>query len=335
MQAQAQRQRVFSGIQPTGKLHIGNYVGALSLWAENQERYDNIFCIVDLHTLTIPEAVDPQRLHAKSRELAALYIACGIDPKRSIIFVQSTVSAHAELAWILSCLTPTGWLERMTQYKVKSAQQESVSAGLLCYPVLQGADILLYGTHQVPVGEDQRQHIELARDIAGRFNRTFGDIFVLPEPLVRESGARIMGLDDPSAKMSKSIGEIRAGHSVGLIDSADAIRSAVMRATTDSGNDVRFESASPGVLNLLTLFEVLSGEPRLQIEARFEGKGYGYLKRTVAEQVIAALEPVRNRYRELTADPAYIETVLDQGTERAREIAFPTLQRVKGLTGLG
>ena len=177
--AQVRRQRVFSGVQPTGKIHIGNYVGALSLWAENQDRYDNLFCVVDLHALTIPEAVDPVKLRAKIRETAALYVACGIDPDQSTIFVQSRVSAHSELAWVLNCATPLGWLERMTQFKAKSQTQESVGTGLLDYPVLQAADILLYGTHQVPVGEDQRQHIELTRDIATRFNRMFGQVFTL------------------------------------------------------------------------------------------------------------------------------------------------------------
>ncbi|MGH3566955.1 MAG: tryptophan--tRNA ligase [Pseudonocardia sp.] len=204
----------------------------------------NIFCVVDLHALTIPEAIDPVKLYAKSREVAALYVACGIDPERSIMFVQSKVSAHAELQWILNCVTPVGWLERMTQYKVKAAGQESVGTGLRDYPVLQAADILLYQTHQVPVGEDQRQHIELTRDIASRFNHLFGEAFTLPEVLIRKSGARIMAFDDPTSKMSKSIGAIRAGHSVGLLDSPDEVRKTIMRAATDSGSDTRFETGS-------------------------------------------------------------------------------------------
>lgn len=332
---QTQRPRVFSGVQPTGKLHIGNYLGALSLWAENQDRYDNVFCVVDLHALTIPEAVDPTTLRAKTREIAALYVASGIDPDRSTIFVQSHVTAHAELAWILTCVTPVGWLERMTQYKVKSATQESVGAGLLVYPTLQAADILLYDTNLVPVGEDQRQHIELTRDIAVRFNRLFGEAFVLPEAMLRTSGARIMGLDDPTAKMSKSIGAVKGGHSIGLTDPPDMIRRAIMRAETDSGNDVRFETAGPGVLNLLTMYEVLSGQPRDEIEAEFDGHGYGHLKKAVAEQVLTALEPLQRRFGELMADPAELDRMLDAGADRARPRAEATLARAREATGLG
>ncbi|WP_322755650.1 MULTISPECIES: tryptophan--tRNA ligase [unclassified Frankia] len=330
-----QRERAFSGIQPTGKIHIGNYVGALSLWVENQDLYDNIFCIVDLHSITIPEAIDPAVLRAQTRETAALYVAAGINPEKSVIFVQSAVSAHAELAWILNCVTPLGWLERMTQFKTKSAAQESVGTGLLDYPVLQAADILLYGAHRVPVGEDQRQHVELTRDIAQRFHHMFGAAFVLPEPLIRSSGARIMGLDEPTMKMSKSLGTTKAGHSIGLVDTPDQIRAAVMRATTDSSNDTRFETAGPGVVNLLTLFEILSGQNRDEVENVFEGKGYGFLKRTVADQIVASLEPIRTRFTELMADPAGLEGILVDGADRARQIANATLDKVKGLTGLG
>ena len=236
---------VFSGVQPTGKLHIGNYIGAISQWVEHQDKYESIFCIVDLHAITIPEAVRPEYLRAKTREVAALYIACGIDPDRAAIFVQSHVSAHAELAWILNCVTPLGWLERMTQYKSKAAQAESVGTGLLVYPALMAADILLYDTNFVPVGEDQRQHIELTRDVAERLNHLFGPVFTIPEAMIREGGARIMGLDDPTAKMSKSIGEVQAGHSIGLLDEPSAIRKAIMRAVTDSGSEIRFQGASP------------------------------------------------------------------------------------------
>ena len=332
---QTQRPRVFSGVQPTGKLHIGNYVGALSLWAENQDQYDNVFCVVDLHAVTIPEVVDPAVLRAKTRESAALYVAAGIDPERSTIFVQSHVKAHAELAWILTCVTPVGWLERMTQYKVKSAQQESVGAGLLSYPVLQAADILLYDADLVPVGEDQRQHIELTRDIAARFHHMFGDVFVLPEALVRASGARIMGLDDPTAKMSKSIGQAKVGHAIGLTDPPNVIRKAIMRAETDSGNDTRFETAGPGVLNLLTMHEALSGQPRDKIEAEFDGQGYGHLKRTVADLVLSTLEPMQQRYHELMDDPAELERMLAAGADRARPRAEATLARAKAATGIG
>jgi tryptophanyl-tRNA synthetase len=329
------KQRVFSGIQPTGKLHIGNYIGAISLWVESQQRYDSLFCVVDLHALTLPEAVQPAELRRKTREVAALYLACGIDPARSTIFIQSQVPAHAELAWLLNCVTPVGWLERMTQYKVKSSQLESVGTGLLDYPVLQAADILLYDTDLVPVGEDQKQHVELARDIAGRFNRLFGAALVLPEPLIRTSGARIMGLDDPSAKMSKSRGAQVPGHAIGLADPPDVIRSAIMRAVTDSGQETRFAQASPGVRNLLVIYEVLSGQDREAVEARFAGKGYGVLKREVADLVIAALEPIRCRYQQLLAAPDYIEQVLSDGAARARVRAQATLARVHECTGVG
>lgn len=329
------RKRVFSGVQPTGKLHIGNYIGALSLWAENQSHYDNIFCVVDLHALTIPESVHPARLHEKIRETAALYIASGIDPERSIVFVQSRVGAHAELSWLLNCVTPLGWLERMTQFKVKSKAQESVGSGLLNYPVLQAADILLYATDLVPVGEDQRQHIELTRDIAVRFNRLFGEVFTLPMPMIRKSGARIMAFDDPSFKMSKSLGEERLGHSVGLLDSHDTIHKTIMRAATDSGNETRFEFASPGVLNLLTLCEVLTGQTKSEIEVQYVDKGYGYLKQSVSELLISTLEPVQRRFHELMADESALDRILDNGAERAQVMADETLEKVKSLIGLG
>jgi tryptophanyl-tRNA synthetase len=329
------RQRVFSGVQPTGKIHIGNYIGALSLWAENQAQYDNLFCVVDLHALTIPGAISPSELHAKSRETAALYVACGIDPQQSVIFVQSRVSAHAELAWVLNCVTPLGWLQRMTQFKAKSENQESVGTGLLDYPVLQAADILLYDAEWVPVGEDQRQHIELTRDIAIRFNHLYGDTLKSPQPLIRKSGARVMAFDEPESKMSKSVGAVKAGHSVGLVDPPDLIRKTIMRAATDSGNNVQFSEASPGVLNLLTLFEVLTRRSRPDIEAEFEGRGYGTLKKAVAEQVIESLEPIQRRYHELMDDRVTLEEMLDDGAERAQVIAEATLEKVKRTTGLG
>jgi tryptophanyl-tRNA synthetase len=328
-------QRVFSGVQPTGKLHLGNYLGALSQWAANQDDYDNVFCVVDLHALTIPEAIDPKVLHAKNREVAALYVAAGIDPESATIFLQSQVSQHAELTWVLNCVTPLGWLERMTQFKAKSGTAESIGTGLLDYPVLMAADIVLYDANFVPVGDDQRQHIELTRDVAMRFNHMFGDTFVIPEPLIRASGARIMGLDDPTQKMSKSIGEQKATHSVGLLDPPDTIRKVIMRAATDSGNDVHFDTAAPGVRNLLSIYEAISGEKRAGIEALFEGKGYGFLKRTVADAVIAELEPLQRRYADLTADPATIEEILRRGADRARPIAERTMERVQAATGLG
>src|SRR3989441_4113196 len=247
-------------------LHLGNYLGAISLWVAAQAEHEAIFCIADLHALTTPEAVRATDLRAKVRETAAVLLACGIDPVRAILFVQSGVGAHAELAWLLSCVTPVGWLERMIQFKTRSAALESVGTGLLAYPVLQAADILLYRADLVPVGEGQRQHIELTRDVARRFHALFGEVFTLPEAMLRPSGARIMGLDDPSAKMSKSLGETRKGHAIGLVDPPDVIRHAITHAVTDSGREVRREQASPGVTNLLTIYELLSGRSRERSE---------------------------------------------------------------------
>lgn len=328
------RKRVFSGIQPTGKVHLGNYLGALRPWAANQSRYASIFCIVDLHALTVPEAVRPDALAGKIREAAALILAAGVDPSRSALFVQSDVPAHAELTWLLNCVTPLGWLERMTQFKAKSAALESVSAALLDYPVLQAADILLYRTDLVPVGADQKQHVELARDVAQRFHHLFGEVFVVPEPLIAEGGARIMGLDDPTAKMSKSVGAVRAGHAIGLTDAPDAIRRAIGRAVTDSGTEVRVAGAGAGVANLLAIYAAVTGERREGVAARFDGKGYGDLKRATADAVIAALEPLQRRYEELMAEPGHLDRVLADGAARALAIAEVTLIRVKELMGL-
>lgn len=325
---------MFSGIQPTGKLHLGNYLGALRQWAANQSRYDSIFCIVDLHALTVPEAVQPDALSGKIREAAALVLASGVDPSRSALFVQSDVPAHAELAWLLNCVTPLGWLERMTQYKAKAAAMETVSTALLNYPVLQAADILLYRTDLVPVGEDQKQHVELARDVAQRFHHLFGEVFVVPEPLIREDGARIMGLDDPTVKMSKNVGAGRAGHAIGLTDTPEAIRKIIGRAVTDSGTEVRPAEAGPGVANLLAIYAGVTEESWDAVAARFDGKGYGHLKRAVADAVIAALEPLRTRYSALMADPGSLERLLADGAEQVRPLARLTLDRVKELMGL-
>lgn len=326
--------RVLSGVQPTGKVHIGNYVGAISVWVENQDQFDNLFCVVDLHALTIPEAIKPADLRRKTREVAALYLACGIDPEKSVVFIQSEVPEHAELCWILNCVTPLGWLYRMTQFKVKG-ERESVGSGLLTYPVLQAADILLYETDFVPVGEDQRQHIELTRDIAQRFHSLFSDVFVLPNVLIRKNGARIMGFDDPTAKMSKSVGDTVFGHSVGLLDSPEEIVRTIRAAVTDPGNETRFENAGPGVLNLLTLYQVLSGESQEAVESKFAGRGYGFLKTTVAEIVVASLTPIRERWTQLMSDSSYLDQVLTDGASRAREIAAPVLARVMKAAGLG
>jgi tryptophanyl-tRNA synthetase len=334
MSQESKKKTVLSGIQPTGTLHIGNYVGALSVWVEHQHDYNNLFCVANLHALTIPEAVEPKLLQRKAREVAALYIACGIDPNESIIFLQSDVPAHPYLAWILSCCTPVGWLERMTQYKTKAAQAETVSSGLLLYPVLQAADILIYHSDYVPVGDDQSQHVEITRDIAGRFNYLFGNYFPLPELLIRDSGARIMGFDDPTVKMSKSLAEIRSGHAVSLLDSPDVIKKTVMGAVTDSGGEICFESVSSGLRNLLVLYEVLSGESRPSIEAHFSGKGYGYLKLELTDLIVQTVKPIQVRYREITDDQSELDKLLAEGAAKASAIAEQTLADVRQLVGV-
>lgn len=330
----AAKPRVFSGIQPTGSLHLGNYVGALSQWVAQQHERDSLFCVVDLHALTVPEEIEPGRLREQVRSAAALYFAAGIEPENNIVFVQSAVKEHTELTWLLNCVTPLGWLYRMTQFKSKSEGRESVGTGLLDYPVLQAADILLYDTLNVPVGEDQVQHIELTRDIAQRFNHLFGDVFVLPKAQVPQYGARIMGLDEPTAKMSKSVAVHRPGHAIDLLDDPTTIRKTVMSAVTDSGREVRFEHASPGVRNLLSIYQVMTGKALQEIEAEFDGAGYGQLKKAVAEAVIAKLEPVQARYREFMDDRASLDALLEDGADRARSIAQATMQRVRAALGV-
>jgi len=324
------RTRVFSGMQPTGNLHIGNYLGALKNWVRIQHDYECIFCIVDLHAVTVFQ--DPAELRAKINEIAALYLAAGIDPKDCAIMVQSAVPAHAELAWMLTCVTPIGWLERMTQYKVKAAKQESIGDGLLQYPVLMAADILLYQAGIVPVGEDQAQHLELTRDIAQRFNSLYTDTFVVPNTSLPTVGARVMGLDDPTQKMSKSASGLN--HAVALLDPPAKIRKTIMRATTDSNPEVDFEIAGPGVLNLISIYQAFSGEPDDAVKARFTGMRYGDLKKQVAEMVVAHLEPFQQRYREITADSAYLAGILREGAERVAPIANSTVRLVKERMGL-
>jgi len=324
------KKRVFSGIQPSGTLHIGNYLGSIRNWVEDQDRYDNIFCVVDLHAVTV--SYDPDELRRSTRQLVTLYLAAGLDPERSTLFVQSHVPEHTELTWMFNCVTPMGWLQRMTQFKEKSeGKRESVSAGLFTYPLLMAADILLYQAEAVPVGEDQKQHVELARDIAQRFNHLFSDTFVVPEPLIRQVGARVMGLDDPTRKMSKSAeGQ---NHSVGLLDEPKAIRKKLGRAVTDSGREIRFDPERPGVHNLLGIYQALSGESREQIESRFDSKGYGDLKGEVADALIAELEPIQARYRELEADPGYVDGVLAESVERLQPIVEETMSRARRAMG--
>jgi tryptophanyl-tRNA synthetase len=324
------KKRVFSGVQPSGNFHLGNYIGATKNWVANQHLYDNIFCIVDLHALTVPQ--DPHLLYQKTRELALVYLACGLDLEHCAIFVQSHVAAHAELTWLLNCVTPLGWLERMTQYKDKSAKQDSIGTGLIDYPVLMAADIILYDTHFVPVGEDQKQHIELTRDIAQRFNHLYGDTFVIPEAIIPKAGARIMGLDEPTTKMSKSSDKV--GHALNLLDSPDVLRKAIMRATTDSLNNIAFSEEQPGVLNLLTIYQAVTNKTQDEILADFTGQGYGNLKKQVAEAVLATIEPIQKRYHEMAADPAYIEQVLKDGADKVRPIAEHRLHVAQRNLGL-
>jgi tryptophanyl-tRNA synthetase len=326
------KKRVFSGIQPTGDIHIGNYLAAIRHWAAMQEEYDNVYCIVDLHAITVPQ--DPKVLKSKIRELAGILFAAGIDPQRSVVFIQSHVGAHAELAWILNCFIPVGWMQRMTQFKEKSSKQkEQVSVGLFDYPSLMAADILLYDTDVVPVGEDQKQHVELARDVAQRFNSIYGETFRLPEPMIPDIGARIMGLDDPTKKMSKS--EANPGHAVYVLDTPDAIRSKIMRATTDSLKEVRFDESRPGIYNLLTIYQLFTGIPKAEIETLFEGKGYGDFKKALAEVVIEGLKPLQERYKQYTAEPGYIDSLLNEGAKRAAPIATRVLKAVQDKIGLG
>jgi tryptophanyl-tRNA synthetase len=322
--------RVLSGIQPTGNPHIGNYLGALKNWAKIQYDYESIFCIVDLHAITVYQ--QPAELRHKIEELAAILVAIGIDPKHSAIIVQSMVPAHAELAWMLTCVTPVGWLERMTQYKTKAAAQETVSDGLLQYPVLMAADILLYQAALVPVGEDQMQHLELTRDIAQRFNSLYGDTFVMPETRLPAVGARIMGLDEPEKKMSKSA--TGAGHAIALLDPPDVIRKKIMRATTDSQPGVNFDAPGAGVANLLNIFQAFTEWPNDKLHDHFSGMRYGELKKQVADAVIAHLEPIQARYREITADPSYMAGLLRDGAERVSPIANDTVRKVKQAMGL-
>ncbi|MDI3340238.1 MAG: tryptophan--tRNA ligase [Sphaerobacter sp.] len=331
-EAPARRPRVLSGIQPTGGIHIGNYLGAIRNWVRQQDQYDNIFCIVDLHAMTVP--YDPADLRARNLELASVLLAAGIDPARSILFVQSEVHEHTELAWILGTLATVGELRRMTQFKEKSKGNERVGAGILFYPVLQAADILLYDAAQIPVGEDQKQHIELTRDLAIRFNNTFGETFVVPEPDIKEAGARIMSLQDPTKKMSKS--DPDPASRIELRDSPDVIRRKIRRAVTDSGAEVRYDEAEkPAISNLLAIYHLFSDIPIPELERRYAGKGYGEFKRDLAEVIVEHLAPIQQRLDELTAQPADVVRILQEGAARARAIAAAKMERVRDVTGLG
>ncbi len=327
------KKRIFSGIQPTGNIHIGNYLGAIKNWVESQDDFDNIFCVVDLHAITVEQ--DPKILKAKIRETAGLLLACGIDPKKSSLFVQSHLGGtHAEMAWILNCFIPMGWAERMTQFKEKSAgQKERISVGLFDYPALMAADILLYQTDFVPVGEDQIQHVELTRDVAKRFNGIYGDTFKIPETLIQKTGARIMGLENPLKKMSKSEGGER--NVINLLDKASDIRKKISWATTDSEKNIVFDEERPAIYNLLTIYELFTGLSRKEIEEKFNGKGYAEFKKELAELIIEKLSPIQNKYQKISKDQTYLENILKESAEKLRPVAEKTLNIVKNKIGLG
>lgn len=324
--------RVFSGVQPTGNLHIGNYLGALKQFVELQNEAECVYCVVDLHSITLPQ--DPKELRSHILDIAALYMAVGIDPKRSTIFIQSEVSQHAELSWVLTCSSYTGELSRMTQFKDKAKGKESAPTGIFTYPLLMAADILLYDTDIVPVGNDQKQHIELARDIAIRVNNRFNKkVFVVPEGQFVKEGARVMALDEPTSKMSKSA---ENPHSrISLLDDDNKIKKSIMKATTDSLGRVHFDIENqPGVSNLMTIYSVFSGKSLEEIEAMYDGKGYGDFKKDLVEVTIDGIRPIREKFYEIRQSQELL-TALDEGRDRASAIAERTLKRVFDTFGLG
>jgi tryptophanyl-tRNA synthetase len=323
------KKRIFSGAQPTGSLHIGNYLGALKNWVALQNEFESFFCIVNLHAVTLPQ--DPQILKQKTLDLARIYLAAGVDPQVSTIFIQSDVSEHAELAWILSCIARMGELERMTQFKDKGkGNRERVGVGLFTYPALMASDILLYQTDLVPVGQDQKQHLELTRDLAIRFNRDFGETFVVPEPFIPPTGANILSLQEPTKKMSKS--DPNPNGAVFLLDDADTITKKVKRAVTDSGSEITFDDARPAIKNLLTIYQLITGKTAEECETNFAGAGYGNFKIAVAEAVIEFLKPFQQRVKDYTDED--LKNVLKNGAEKARTIARETLNDVYEKMGI-
>lgn len=323
---------IFSGIQPSGQLGIGHYIGAIRNWVELQERYQCLFMLADLHTLTVKQ--DPPVFRKRCLELLALYIACGIDVERAVLFAQSHVSAHPKLAWILNCYTPMGDLSRMTQFKDKSKRNESnINAGLFSYPVLMAADILLYQTKYVPVGEDQKQHLELTRDIALRFNNIYGEIFTIPEAYIAKQGARIMSLQEPSQKMSKSDSNEFAY--IALLDTPEQIVTKLKRSVTDSGNEIRFDPVNkPGISNLLTLYSSVSGQSIAGLEQTYQGQGYGKFKQAVADAIIERINPIQARYHELMNNQDQLHQILANGASKAQEQAEKTMAKVEEAVGL-
>lgn len=327
------KKRIFSGAQPTGSLHLGNYLGAIRNWVDLQNDYESFYCIVNLHAITL--AQDPATLRQKTRDLARIYLAAGVDPEVSTIFIQSDVTEHAELAWVLSCIARMGELERMTQFKDKGkGNSERAGVGLFTYPVLMAADILLYQTHLVPVGKDQKQHLELSRDLAERFNRDYGKAFIVPEPYIPPIGANILSLQDPTKKMSKSDNNPNA--SIFLLDEPDAIVKKIKRAVTDSGTTIVFDETRPAINNLLTIYHLMTGRSANEIEGHFRGKGYGHLKIELAEAVIEFLKPFQERVKGL--DDSHLDEILKRGSDKARVIARATLDDVfakMGIVGAG
>lgn len=323
--------RVFSGVQPTGNIHLGNYLGALKQFVELQDDHQCIYCIVDMHAITVPQ--DPKELRKHILDVAALYLAVGVDPKKSIVFVQSDVPGHAELGWVLNCSSYTGELSRMTQFKDKSKNKESAPTGLFTYPVLMAADILLYDADIVPVGNDQKQHIELCRDLAIRVNNKYGKTFVVPDGRFLKEGARIMALDDPTKKMSKSAENIHSR--ISLLDDPSKIKKSIMKATTDSDGVVKFDVENkPGISNLLNIYSVLSGKTIDELEKMYEGKGYGDFKKDLVQVTVEALAPIRERYEEIRNSEELVE-ILKEGASKANEISQVTMKRVKDNFGLG
>ena len=324
------KKRILSGAQPTGELHLGNYIGALKNWVALQEEYESFFCIVDLHAITIPR--DPEELRQKTLNLARIYLAAGINPEKSTVFIQSDVSEHAELAWIMNCVARIGELERMTQYKDKArVRGEKVTAGLMVYPTLMAADILLYQTDLVPVGQDQKQHLELTRDLATRFNRDYGETFVIPEPFIPPVGANILSLAEPEKKMSKSDENLNG--SIFLNDTPDVILKKFKKAVTDSlTTGIVFDEERKGLFNLLTIYQVITNKSREEIESHFAGKGYGHLKVELAEAVIEFLKPFQDKMAEI--DDAELEKILQKGAEKARSVASETLKQAYQKLGL-
>lgn len=325
------KKRVFSGIQPTGQIHLGNYLGAVKNWVDSQDEYENIFCVVNSHAITTTQ--DPKELKKNTYELTAMLLACGIDMKKSNLFIQSEIDEHPALSWILDCNVSMGEMNRMTQFKDKSLKNpKNVNVGLFNYPVLMAADILLYQADGVPVGEDQKQHLELTRNIAQKFNRDFGECFKIPEPMIPKAGARVMGLDDPTSKMSKSAKGVN--HAIFLLDNPDVIMRKIKKATTDSQTSIVFDPSREGLYNLLGIYEILTGKSRDIIENEFEGKGYGDFKIAVAEVVIESLKPIREEYEKLNNQKGDIEKILQQGADKVRPIARATYNKAKELVGL-